>query len=60
MRLNYKRCFKIVVSSATVVGTAFLVREQINQSAESSLKAFWTTNFEPSVKWDYDWDKYKL
>ena len=56
MRIN-TRSMKILISSVSVVGTVLVVKSQLSE--QNSLKAFYQNNFEPSVKWDFDWDKYK-
>lgn len=55
MRIN-TRSMKILISSVSVVGTVLVVKKQLSE--RETLKAFYQNNFEPSVKWDFDWDKY--
>ena len=50
MKRSYK--FVIAVASFSTVGSAYLIGKK-----EKNLLASWTTNYEPSVKWDSNWDK---
>ena len=50
MKRSYK--FVIAVASFSTVGSVYLLGKK-----EKNLLASWTTNYEPSVKWDSNWDK---
>jgi serine/threonine-protein phosphatase PGAM5 len=52
---QYRKILKTIFASASIVGTAVLVNNVINENRP--LKASWTNNFEPSVKWEQNWDK---
>lgn len=56
MPQKYRFYYKIILSSASIFGTTFLINYQLGQ--RDKLHAFWQNNSEPSTKWDYDWDKY--
>ena len=45
--------YKITAASVASVSTVLIVK---NYKKEDPLKASWTTNFEPSVKWNHNWD----
>ena len=50
---NFSRLFKHAIAASTIIGiSAYQVLDSKN-----NLFAAWTTNFEPSVKWDSNWDK---
>ena len=51
-----KRGSPFAVAFAAV---SYYVYDKAGQE-KNILHASWTTNFEPSVKWDYNWDKYVL
>lgn len=55
MRAQYKKFFT-VFTSAGIVGTAVLVGNYLSNN-QQPLKASWTTSYEPSVKWDHNWDR---
>jgi serine/threonine-protein phosphatase PGAM5 len=52
---QYRKVFKTIFASASIVGTAVLVKNLISEN--KPLQASWTNNYEPSVKWDQNWDK---
>jgi len=58
---NLKQILTGVSASVAVVGgSAFLVAKQnfgIVNKQPTELKAAWTNSYEPSVKWDFNWDR---
>lgn len=50
---NFSRLFKFSIAASALAGIGAY------QAIDSKNKLFasWTTNFEPSVKWDSNWDK---
>lgn len=57
--MRISKVLKIAVSSATAISATVWVNAQLDYGRrEDELHAFWNSNFEPSVKWDFDWDKY--
>lgn len=48
------RIFKLVVSSCSIVSGGIIVNSLIDKK---TLKALDAKPFEPSVKWDHNWDK---
>lgn len=47
------RYYKFITAGIASVSTVFLIK---NLKKEDTLNASWTTNFEPSVKWNSNWD----
>ena len=55
---NYRKLFNTAVASASILGTAVLVGNfYLNSNREKIIKASWTNTYEPSVKWDNNWDR---
>ena len=52
---NLKLIFCTVTGVTTGVGSAYLLSDYLKP-----LKASWTTSYEPSVKWDHNWDRYSI
>jgi hypothetical protein len=53
MRLIFKRLVQFSTVTLTIAGGL-----AYNLAGDGKkLEASWTTNFEPSVKWDSNWDK---
>jgi hypothetical protein len=49
-----KRYYKYIiatVASVSTLGSAYYLNK------EKNLLASWTNNYEPSVKWEYNWDR---
>lgn len=55
MAQRYKKYLKLVVSSASIVVSALVVKKYL---LTDNIKASWTSSYEPTVKWDHNWDKY--
>lgn len=51
---KYYRLFSAVGVSFTAIGCGYFVNEFIKND---TLKASWTNSYEPSVKWDFNWDR---
>jgi hypothetical protein len=51
---KYAQLFKSIAATASLVGSGVLLKTVYDRE---ELKASWTTNYEPSVKWDHNWDK---
>lgn len=50
---NFSKIFKYSIAASTIIGIgAYQVVDSKNK-----ISAAWTTNFEPSVQWDSNWDK---
>ncbi len=48
---RYKLLIATSIASVSTLGTAYCLKNDKN------LLASWTTNHEPSVKWNYNWDR---
>ncbi len=53
MKRYYKYIIATTVASVSTLGSAYLIGTIKN---ENNLLASWTTNYEPSVKWNSNWD----
>jgi hypothetical protein len=53
---NYRKAFKTVFASVSVIGTAVILNNVINRESKPML-ASWTNDYEPGVKWIDNWDK---
>lgn len=51
MKRQYKYLIATTIASVSTLATAYCVKNDKN------LLASWTTNYEPSVKWNYNWDR---
>lgn len=45
--------YKVIAATCVSVSAVYLIG---NQKSEQKLNASWTNNFEPSVKWNTNWD----
>jgi hypothetical protein len=58
---NYRSLLKTVISSASIIGSSYVIGSYISdESRQQPLKASWTNSYEPSVKWDHNWDRFNL
>jgi serine/threonine-protein phosphatase PGAM5 len=54
---KYARLFSAVgVASATAVGCGYLLKDFL-QTNQKPITASWTNSYEPSVRWDHNWDR---
>lgn len=51
MKKYYKYIIATTVASISTIGSAYYIRK------EKNLLASWTNNYEPSVKWNHNWDR---
>jgi len=51
---KYSQLFKSIAATVSLVGSGVLLKTVYDRE---ELKASWTTDYEPSVKWDHNWDK---
>lgn len=51
---NLKKIFSYATGSICVLTSAIYINDFIEKK---TLKASWTTSYEPSIKWDYNWDR---
>jgi serine/threonine-protein phosphatase PGAM5 len=51
---QYKSLFTKVTASISIIGSGVLINNLINKE---ELKASWTNTYEPSIKWDFNWDR---
>lgn len=51
MKRYYKYLIATTVASVSTLGSAYYIKN------EKNLLASWTNNYEPSVKWQYNWDR---
>lgn len=54
---QFRKYLKFAFYSTSTVACTFAVKTFFDQTQTQPLKASWTTNFVPSVKWDHNWDK---
>jgi hypothetical protein len=52
---KYTQVLKSIAATASLVGSGVLLKTVFDRE---ELKASWTTNFEPSLRWDHNWDKF--
>ena len=52
---KYTKLFSAVGVSFTAIGCGYFLNDLINKE---KLTASWTTSYEPSVRWDHNWDRY--
>ncbi len=53
---NYKSLLTKVTASISILGSGILINYFVNEN-KKPLKAAWTNTYEPSVKWDFNWDR---
>ena len=53
---NYYSFLKKITASVTIIGSGILVNHLVNKDS-TPLKDAWTNTYEPSVKWDANWDR---
>jgi serine/threonine-protein phosphatase PGAM5 len=51
---QYKSLITKVTASISIIGSGILINHLVNKE---ELKASWTNTYEPSVKWDFNWDR---
>jgi hypothetical protein len=51
---NFSKIFKFSIAASTIIG----IGAYQAVDSKNKISAAWTTNFEPSVQWDSNWDKY--
>jgi hypothetical protein len=60
--MAWRRCISFAKKNSVAL-SGFLVAGSIvlydRYKEDGKVFASWTTNFEPSVKWDYNWDRYR-
>ncbi|KAH3891287.1 serine/threonine-protein phosphatase PGAM5, mitochondrial-like isoform X2 [Dreissena polymorpha] len=59
MKKFFEKCYKITkVYGLTVAGAVAVVGIIIyDRARQQPVYSSWTTNYDPSVKWDYNWDR---
>lgn len=51
---QYRSLITKVTASISIIGSGILINHLVNKE---ELKASWTNTYEPSVKWDFNWDR---
>ena len=51
---NFKKVLTYAASSVCILGSGYYIKDKFENN---TLKAAWTTSYEPSVKWDHNWDR---
>lgn len=51
---SFRKIFTYATGSVFVLTSAIYINDLIEKK---SLKASWTTSYEPSVRWDFNWDR---
>ena len=52
---KYARLFSAVGASFTAIGCGYFLNDFINKE---KLTASWTNSYEPTVRWDHNWDRF--
>ncbi|CAF0717282.1 unnamed protein product [Brachionus calyciflorus] len=52
---NFRKIITYAASSVCILGSGVYLKDHFIE--KNTLKAAWTTSYEPSVKWDHNWDR---